>query len=272
MEQQATRPMWRALVLPLCCLAILGGAAWAQRPDGRLHVYILATPGDGALVQTPEGRFVLIDGGRDPAGLTLLAGRLLPYWRRDLRAAVLTGAGGERIPGQVAALARYAPAVALAPPDLGVDGFAGEWRRLAAAGKAARLAAGQRLDLDGARLSVLGASGGDEGGAVLLISYGATRVLFHTGGPAGDEAALAAAGAPVDLLVYPWQRDPATATVAALAPRAIAFSEAYVAPAPALLTYADRRRASPRVYHPRADGQIELVSDGRRAWIMTSDP
>jgi hypothetical protein len=264
-------PLWRTLAAPLGCLALLAAIAWGQRPDGRLHIYILATPGDAALVQTPRGRYVLIDGGRDPALLTMVLGRLMPYWRHDLRAAILTGAGGQRIPGHVAALARYSPALALAPPALGPGGFAGEWRRLTAeaGGATAALAPGQRLELDGATLTVLGASPGDEGGAVLLLSYGATRVLFHSGGPTGDPAALRAAGRPLDLLVYPWQRDLATETVAALAPQAIVFTAAYEAPDPALLSYAARRRHSPRVYHPAADGQIELVSDGRRTWIVT---
>ncbi len=269
--EERPAPLWRILAAPLGCLALLALIAWGQRPDGRLHVYILATPGDAALVQTPRGRYVLIDGGRDPALLTMLVGRLVPFWRHDLRAAILTDAGGQRIPGQVAALARYSPDLTLAPTELGRGGFAGEWRRLTAeaGGASAALAPGQRLELDGATLTVLGATPGDEGGAVLLLSYGATRVLFHSGGPAGDPAARAAAGRPLDLLLYPWQRELDSETIAALAPRAIAFTAAYEAPAPALLSYAARRRHSPQVFHPAADGQIELVSDGRRAWIVT---
>lgn len=271
MDIATKTPALGRLILPLGCLLLLAGLAWADRPDGRLHVYILPTSGDAALIQTPAGRYALIDGGGDPAQLTLLLGRIMPFWRRDLRAAVLTGAGGGRAPGQVAALARYRPALALGPPGLGQGGFAGEWRRLAAsAGAATALAPGQRIELDGVTLSVLGAREGREGGAVLLLSYGATQVLFHTGGPAGDEDALRAARRPLDLLVYPWQRDPDTATVAALAPRALAFSQAYEAPTPALLSYAARRRFSPLVFHPKADGQIELISDGRRAWIEVS--
>lgn len=263
---------WRKLALPAAVALALLTVAWAQRPDGRLHVYILATPGDAALIETPGGRFALIDGGRDPATLTMLLGRHMPFWRRDLRATILSADGGQRTPGQVAALARYRPDVALANPAIGTGGFAGEWRRLALGGPHTALAPGQRLNLDGATLSVLGARGGDEGGAVLLLAYGATRVLFHTGGSAGDADALRAATTPLDLLVYPWQRALDTEAVAALRPRAIVFSQAYEAPAPALLSYADRRRHSPRVYHPAADGTVELASDGRRAWLTTEAP
>lgn len=266
-------PRRHRLLLPAACLMILLVTAWAQRPDGRLRLHLLAAPGDAALIQTPAGRFVLIDGGRDPSQLALLLGRHMPFWRRELLATLLTAGGGRRLPGQVAALARYRPALALAPPGLGSYGTAGEWRRLTEQARVPvrALRPGQRLDLDGATLTVLGVEPGEEGGAVLLITYGATRILVHTGGATGDEAALAAAGRPVDLLLYPWQRDLDTELVDALRPRAIAFTAAHEAEEPALLSYADRRRHSPRIYHPANDGTVTLVSDGRRASIATSN-
>lgn len=258
----------RRLLLPLACLLILAGVAWGQRPDGRLHLFVLGVPGDAFLIQTPAGRFVLIDGGRDPAALTLQLGRHLPFWRHDLLAVLLTAADGQRLPGQVAALARYSPAFALAPPELSARGTAGEWRRLVAdqAQAAGTLRAGQALRLDGATLRVLHASEGEAGGAVLLITYGRTQVLLHSGGAEGDEAAKGVK-APLDLLIYPWQRPLDTATLLALRPASIAFSQAHEAFAPALLSYAERRRFSPRLFHPANDGTIELVSDGRRVWF-----
>jgi hypothetical protein len=270
-NQDPPPPLWRRLAIPALCLLLLLGAAWLQRPDGRLHVTVLPAPGDAFLIQTPAGRFVLIDGGRDPAMLALLLGRELPFWRRDLLATLLTRGDGQRLPGQVAALARYRAGLALAPAGLSQGGVAGEWRRLVGAGRipARALRPGQRLALDGATLTVLAAAADDDGGAVLLLSYGATRVLLHSGGPGGDDAALGAANRPIDLLIYPWQRELDTPLVGALRPRAIAFSAAYEAHEPALLSYNDRRRLSPRIFHTATDGAIELTSDGRRAWIRT---
>lgn len=261
----------RQPLLLILVAGLLALAAWHQRPDGLLHLTVLPTPGDAFLIRTPAGRAVLIDGGRDPAQLPLLLGRYLPFWQRELHAVLLTRGDGRRLPGQVAALARYRPALALAPHDLGRGGTAAEWRRVLAITRTsiATLRPGQRLALDGATLTVLAANPGETGGAVLLLSYGRTRALLHTGGPTGDAAAAAAAGAPLDLLVYPWQRALDTPAIAALRPRAIVFSEAYEAPSPALLSYADRRRYSPRLYHPKNDGAIDLVSDGRQAWIVT---
>jgi len=265
-----------ALLIGVAMLLSLAGAAWLQRPDGRLRLTVLPVPGDALLIRTPAGRHVLIDGGRDPGLLALLLGRLMPYWQRDLRAVILTRGDGQRLPGQVAALSRYQAALALAPPDLGDQGLAVQWQRLTrtTGARAIPLRAGQRLDLDGATLEVVAANPGKHGGAVLLLRHGRTRALIHTGGPEGDAAVqrVAAALAPLDLLVYPWQRPLDTAAIAALRPRAIVFSEAYEAPAPALLSYADRRRYAPRLYHPKNDGAVSLISSGATAWIETATP
>jgi glyoxylase-like metal-dependent hydrolase (beta-lactamase superfamily II) len=256
----------------LVMIVILLGVAWAQRPDGHLHVYFLETPGDAILVQAPSGRFVLIDGGGDPALLATLMGRIMPFWRRDLAAVVLTSADGAHLPGQAAALARYRPDVALAPPGLATRGTAGEWRRLVGLLQAQTraLRPGTRLDLGGgAGLRALAVAPGDQGGAVLLIEYGTTRAIIHGGGSLGDAAADKAAGKPLAALAYPWQRELDTALLADLRPKAIIFTSAYEAATPALLSYAERRDLSPSLYHEQNDGTVELISDGKRAWVET---
>ncbi len=269
MSEAKTPARWQRLLLPSICLLLLGLIAWIQRPDGLLHLYILKTSGDAALIRTPRGAYVLIDGGNDPVQLPMLLGRLMPFWQRKLRAAVLSSGPGQGLAGQVAALSRYHADLLLVDPALGQQGIAGEWHRLVAAssGQVRPLQSGQQLELDGAWLTVLAANSGDDAGTVLLLSYGATHVLWHTGGPAGDQAALQAATKPLDLLLYPWQRELATPTIAALRPQAIVFSPTYEAPSPALLSYADRRHYAPQIYHPQADGQLEWFSDGRRSQL-----
>ncbi|PDW01912.1 hypothetical protein CJ255_16755 [Candidatus Viridilinea mediisalina] len=266
-SESTSKRHYRIVLLLVALLILLVGVAWFQQPDGRMHVYMLQTSGDALLIQTPGGRFVLLDGGGDASQLTLVLGQLLPFWQRELHTVILTTPSGRHIGGQVAAMARYQPVLALAPPELGRSGAAGEWRRLAAQGTLRPLAAGQRLELDGASLMVLEVTAGEQGGAVLLLSYGATRVLFHTGGSAGDSAALALVGRPLDLLVYPWQRNPAL--MSELRPRAMFMSESYSAPSPVLLSFAERRRFSPQVFHPKADGQLQFTSDGRRVTLKS---
>src|SRR5262245_20194985 len=88
--------------------------AWRSWPSHQLRVIFLETKGDAALIQTPAGGYVLIDGGGDPAALAAALGRQLPFWRRTLDLVVLTSADGAHLPGQVAALARYHAGLAIA--------------------------------------------------------------------------------------------------------------------------------------------------------------
>lgn len=229
----------------------------------------LAVPGDAIVIQSPAGRFVLIDGGSDPLALATHLGSHLPFWQRKLAAVLLTQADGRRLPGQVAALARYRPALALAPGELPRSGLANEWRRLTTVERIPTriLQPGVTLDLGGATLTVLHA---DNAGAVLLVQSGSSRILLHTGGPAGDPAALQLAGSPLDLLAFPWQRETEGSPLAALRPSRTVFTTAHTVDEPALRSYAERRQYSAAIYHPAVDGHITLISDGRRAWVETA--
>lgn len=259
----------RRAIAPALFLLILFCAIGLSRPDGRLHVTFLATPGDAILIQSPAGRFTLIDGGSDPIALATQLGKHMPFWERKLAAVVLTTPDSRRLPGQVAALARYRAARAVAPSDLPRSGTANEWRRLISLQRvpAAALRSGSAMDMGGAALYVLDAN---PEGAVLLITSGTTRILLHTGGPAGDPAALRMAGTPIDLFAFPWQRETENSPLAALRPQRTVFTTAHTVDEPALRSYAERQQYSPVIYHPAIDGSITLISDGRRVWMETT--
>jgi competence protein ComEC len=249
-------------------LALLAWRAW---PDQRLRVIFLETKGDAALIQTPAGGYVLVDGGSDPAALAAALGRHLPFWRRDLDAAVLTSADGARLPGQVAALARYRAGVAIAPRLTRRGAMLDEWRRLLSEqGTPIRAArAGDRISLGGATLRVLAVGDGDENGMVLRLDYGATSVVFdHSGGEA-DEEALTAVPRRASLLAFPWQRDAHIAFVAALRPRAMVLTDGQQADKPVEQTLVERAIGGAALYHERLDGTITWISDGRQAWVET---
>lgn len=253
-------------------VAALVVLAWRAQPDGRLHVTFLATKGDAALIQTPAGGYVLIDGGSDPAALAAALGRRLPFWRRTLDAVVLTLPDDAHLPGQVAALGRYQVGIALAPATTGRGAALDEWRRLLderhTPVHAAR--AGDRLDLAGAALRVLAIGDGDEAGLVLRLDYGATSVVFDHAGGVADEAALAAGvPRPATLLAFPWQRDPHSPLATVLRPRALVFTDGQQADRPVEQTFTERSVGGAALFHERLDGAIEWISDGSRAWIVT---
>lgn len=257
-----------AIILVLV-LALLAWRAW---PVHQLRVIFLETKGDAALIQTPSGGYVLIDGGSDPAALSASLGRQLPFWQRALDLVVLTSADGAHLPGQVAALARYRAGLALAPAINKRNPLIDEWRRLLAEQhtpiRSAR--AGQRLDIGGATLRVLSAGDGDEGGLVLRLDYGATSVVFdHSGGEADQETLAAAGLRPTNLLVFPWQRDAHNPFVTALRPHAMVLTDGQQTDKPIEQTFVERAIGGAALYHERLDGAITWISDGKRAWVET---
>jgi beta-lactamase superfamily II metal-dependent hydrolase len=266
-------PRGRKLAIQAAMLIlVLLALAWRAWPDGRLHVVFLESKGDAALIQTPAGGYVLIDGGADPAALTAALGRVMPFWRRNLDAVVLTSADAAHLPGQVAALARYRATVALAPPALRRGAAVDQWLRVLEDAHTRIRAAkqGDQLNLGGAVLRVLALGDGDESGLLLRLDYGATSVVLdHMGGEADEEALLASAPPPTTLLAFPWQRDPRNALVRALRPHALVFTDGQAADRPAELTFVERAIGGAALYHERLHGAIEWVSDGRRSRIIT---
>lgn len=247
-------------------VAALLALAWMQRSDGRLHVFFPALAGDAVLVQTPAGRHLLIDGGADPDALVTALGRRLPFWQRELALVVATSFDGQRLPGQVAALERYRAQQALAPPGAAPNATFDAWRQALAdvATPLHTLRAGQRLEIDGVTLRVLDC---DDQGALLRLDYGATSVVFaHSAAPDMLERQEARRAA---LLVYPWQRDPHAPLVESLRPAVIVYSDGYQTRHAPQQTYHERAIGGARLYHERVDGDIEWVSDGRRAWVVT---
>lgn len=254
-------------------LAALLGLAWFAWPDGRLHVYFLDTAGDAALIRTPAGDFVLLDGGADPAALAAAIGQHMPFWQRSLRAVVLTATDSQHVPGQVAALERYRAGLALAPPSPRRGALLDAWLALLdEGGTTVRTARhGSRLDLGGATLQVLAVGEGKAAGTVLRLDYGTTSVvLAHTASESVERALLSAGTLrPTSVLVYPWERDPNTPFVAALRPGAIVFADGQAADSPAELTFVERAVGSAALYHERLHGTVEWISDGGRWSIAT---
>ena len=266
-----THPGRRLAIQAAILALILALLAWRAWPSHQLRVIFLETKGDAALIQTPSGGYVLIDGGSDPAALSAALGRQLPFWQRTLDLVVLTAADGAHLPGQVAALARYRAGMVIAPAIAKRGALIDEWRRLLDEQQThintAR--AGQRLDLGGATLRVLATGDGEEGGLMLRLDYGATSVVFdHSGGEA-DEETLTAGLRPTSLLVFPWQRDAQCAIVAALRPRAMVLTDGQQADKPIEQTFVERAIGGAALYHERLNGAITWISDGKRAWVET---
>lgn len=74
----------------LAALSVLLIREWTLLPDGRTHVYFLDVgQGDSALIVTPSGRTIVIDGGPDWSTLRAL-GRYRSFFRRSIDVLVLS--------------------------------------------------------------------------------------------------------------------------------------------------------------------------------------
>ncbi len=193
----------RALIGGLAVTAVLIWLAWRALPDGKLHVAFLDVgQGDAVLIQTPDGKHVLINGGPSSVSLMDEVGRRLPFWDRTIELMILTDDRDEHLIGLVAVVERYRVNALLQPPLACSDLFdqspiCARWQA-ALKGKnlvAQSVTAGTEIDLGGGViLGVLYSPDSAKGPLVLRLNAGAT--CFLLGGSAGldEETALLASG------------------------------------------------------------------------------
>jgi len=80
----------------------------SQRSDGRLHLWVLDVgDGDAALLVTPKGHSVVVDGGPGVTPLAEGIGKHLPFWQHDLDVVVVTGPQQKNMMGLADLPGRY---------------------------------------------------------------------------------------------------------------------------------------------------------------------
>jgi competence protein ComEC len=163
-------------------LTVLVWRAVSSAPDGRLHMTVLDVgTGDAVLIQSPTGRYLLVDGGPSPSRLSDALGRRLPLTHRKLDYVVIASGGDEQVGALPRVIERFPPANVLwAGPTHGTRSA----RNLQGALNAAqirpmRAEAGQTLHLgDGAEMHVLAVG---KRGAILLLEWGNFRAMLPIG-------------------------------------------------------------------------------------------
>ena len=269
----------------LSCTALF--SAFSRLSDCRcLTVHFLDVgQGDAAVLRTPAGRWILIDGGpRTPQGD---AGRrvVVPFLRRQgasrVALIVATHAHADHVGGLPAVLGALAVDMVFDPGEpLGEAPYLEFLAATETAGArwiAART--GDRLELDGVRLTVLSPDSAwaavttdpNEESLVVLIEYGAERLLFTGDAGRPVEARLAGRIGPVALLKVghhgsagatsdDWLRElePQEAVIS------VGARNRYGHPAPDVL--ARLAEHGIRVHRTDREGTITFESDGQRVW------
>ena len=283
-------PVQRAMVLAVLLPFALTPwvAAWTL-PDGLAHFYFLDVgQGDAALVRTPYGSNVLIDGG--PAeGVTIAAvDRLLPSLDRNIDVAVLSHPDADHLTGLFGLARRGRIGTVLVPPV--VDAAQGLWRQGLAGTDAELVESSDGLTVtlpDGVRLEVfhppappLLGTGADTNNNALVVkvSYRDASVLFTGDLEAVGEGVLLDSGADVSVQVLKLAHHGSDTSsieefLRAAAPAVVVVSvgadNPFGHPSPEVL---DRLRAllpDHTLYATSTHGTIELTTDGERWWVKT---
>jgi competence protein ComEC len=261
----------------------------AARPDGRLHVVILDVgQGDAILVLGPSGGRILVDAGPDPDRLLPLLDERVPAWDRRIDLLVLTHPHEDHVAGAALLVRRYRVAAVAEP---GMRGSGPGWSALvtalAATGRSTgRLAAGDRVDIDGATIAVLWplrgtvpeapaatGTGVNDVSIVLDLRYGNRRVLLmgdaeqEVDGSLLASGSIRAAGPRVDVLKVAHHGSGTASTEALLA--AIRPSVAVVSVGadndyghPARSTLERLTAAGARVFRTDQAGTVDVSTDG----------
>jgi competence protein ComEC len=139
--------------IPIALLATLTIMTWKAAfyaPDDLLHVTILDVgTGDAILIQSPEGRSVLINGGPSTIHLSDALGRRLPPFNRSLDWLVVAEVDNEDLSGISGNLERFNPANVLwAGNNYGTRAASDLWTKLITLSiPTTRMQPGQSLDL-----------------------------------------------------------------------------------------------------------------------------
>ncbi len=166
-------------------LALLAVVVWQRvfaLPDGRLHLTALDVGGGEALlIQTPEGRSMLVNGGPSPNALAEAIGRRMPIGSREIDYLIVGGAGEQQIAGLPRGLDRFQVRKVLwAGPKAGDYSARELQRRLAEdAIPVSEAQPGQAFELgEGASLEVVAVT---RRGAVFLLEWKNFRALLPVG-------------------------------------------------------------------------------------------
>lgn len=179
------------VIAALGILATLTWRAALSAPDGRLHITLLNVgTGDALLIQTPDGRYALIDGGPSASLLSDALGRRLPPFHRELDWLIVASPNPEQVAALPASLERFPPGGVLwAGPES--PNRAADYLRetLTTLEIPITLAApGHSLNFgDGVSLRVLTAG---SRGAILLIEWDHFRALLPLGAHEDDYESL----------------------------------------------------------------------------------
>lgn len=265
------------------CWPLVPGRASRDRPDEVALHFLAVGQGDAAVVRTPAGRWIVVDGGPRVPGFDAGASVVAPFLRRNgvsrVALVVASHGDGDHLGGLPSVVRAFRPELVLEPGQaLATRSYTWWLATVAQAGSRWRRArAGDSVALDGVVLRVLHPDSAwlerrlpaNENSVVVSLEYGSFRALLP--GDAGLEAEVAPdlagrVGRATVLKVAHHGSRMATgpAFLSAVAPQVCVISvgpNRYGQPDPRVL--GDLERAGCRVFRTDLGGTVTVETDGR---------
>ncbi len=257
---------------------MLTTAAITSRPDGRLHVWFLDMGGgNAALITTPGGAHILIDGGRYPSRLLTALGDRLPFTDRALEAIILTQPDERQYGALPAVLSRYSAGAILTHGQPNLSPAYGDLLVALAPYPVVTARAGYTLTVDdGVRIEVLHPAAQpsisaplDDNALVLRLTYGETSFLFTSELSRAGQTALLSSGETLgaSVLQLPgngFVRSLDADFLAAVDPQVVVVqADGITPPDPDVLSMVEGWP----LFRTDQGGTIEVISDGDDVWV-----
>ncbi|MCH7738316.1 MAG: DNA internalization-related competence protein ComEC/Rec2 [Chloroflexi bacterium] len=295
-EELARHPMEPAKTVPIIMGAVLmtavAAALWWQvgtGGDGDLHVYFFDVgQGDSALIVTPQGRQVLVDGGPAPDSAIRALSDAMPRGDRSLDLVVMTHLDADHSRGLLDVLDRYQVGAVLAGPESPAAAIYAQW--LAGVernqvdvvsvhqGYSIDLGSGVIAEVLNPRFGIPAGESANNGALVLRLTYGSISFLLTADIEAETESFLAAGGQGIRSTVlkvaHHGSKTSSTAGfVDAVDPAAALISvggnNPFGHPDSEVLGRLMRQTGGENLYRTDRNGDVEFVTDGQKLWVNT---
>lgn len=168
-------------------LLLMNLIAWGvvyemSRPASMEVVFFDVGQGDSALIKTPEGYRILIDGGPDLSILDKLSAEM-PFWERGIDLVVLTHPHADHMNGLIDVLERYDVQTVLWTGVAGEGSSLSKWRKVISDSETIIARAGQRIKGKTFRLDILHPLSSLEGEEVKDLNAGSVvaRLVSNQG-------------------------------------------------------------------------------------------
>ena len=290
------RPMEPAKTLPIITGAVFMTAAaialWWQvgtGGDGDLHVYFLDVgQGDSALIVTPEGRQVLVDGGPAPDSAIRALSEAMPEGDRSLDLVVVTHLDADHSRGLIDVLDQYEVGAIVAGTESSTASMYAQWQAGVERNKVDAISVHQGYALDlGSRVvaEVLNPRSGISGGGsanndalVLRMTYGSVSFLLTADIEAQTESLLALMGAGIEstVLKVAYHGSKASSTAGfidavgpAVALISVGGDNSFGHPNDEVIGRLMRQIGGENIYRTDRHGDVEFVTDGVELWVET---